>query len=211
MNAESIKRRIRWVSVKLLNILPVIFWLCLIYSFDSVLGANATVLAMIIHESGHVLCYYAVSGKVRIPRGDISGLRIRKSEMRNYKEDILIYGAGIASNLLSVFLVILLKMPKSDFKTIFITVNLATAVSNLLPIDGYDGQRMIDALLCYHNVGKWAYVAVEVVSFVIVFFMTFVSLFTVYTFGNGYWIMGVFIVALIGQLQRWLKNSYNKV
>lgn len=210
MNAESMKRRIRWVSVKLLNILPVIFWLCLIYSFDSMMGANATVLAMIIHESGHVLCYYAVSGKVRMPRGDISGLRISKSEMRNYKEDMLIYGAGIISNLLAIFIAVLLKMPKSDFRTIFITVNFATAVSNLLPIEGYDGQRMIDALLCYHEVGRWAYIAVEAVSFAIVFFMSFVSLFTVYTFGNGYWIMGVFIAALLGQLQRWLKSSDNK-
>lgn len=205
------KKIIKRISVKAVNILPVIFWLCLIYSFDGIMGANATVLAMIIHESGHILCYFAISGELHLPRGDISGLRIEKNELRNYRQDILIYSAGIAFNLLATIAVLIMRLPQSDFKTVFITVNIATAISNMLPIEGYDGHRIIDALLSYFNAGKWAYGILEGISFVIVFLMCLIALFTVYTFGNGYWILGVFLFAVIGKLKKWLKYSNEKI
>jgi Zn-dependent protease len=94
-----------------------------------------------------------------------------------------------------------------DFATLFITINIATAISNILPIEGYDGYRVITLIFSYYDVEKNWYIILEIMAFIFVFLMTVSSLFFVYTFGNGYWIMAIFMAATISKLKNWMKKS----
>lgn len=207
MKKELIKEKVNSAMAMLLNILPVIFWLCLIYSFDEFMGANVTVLAMIIHEMGHILCIFIFTGKFDLPRGDITGLRIDKTKINSYGYDLALYSAGIIFNFIAVAIMLVLKNRFGEFATLFITINLATAISNMLPVEGYDGYKIITSLLSYFNAGHTAYTVLEIFSFSFVFLMCILSLYLVYTFGNGYWIMGIFLFATVAKLEKWLKKS----
>ena len=207
MNRMVIKQRVTSIFASALNILPVIFWLCLIYSFDEFMGANITVLALIIHEVGHVLCLYAFTGKLNMPRGDLTGLRIDKKKIHSYKFDIALYSSGIVSNLLAALLMMPFRERGGDFALLFITINLATAVSNILPIEGYDGHRIITLAFSYFDAKKTAYVILEILTFSFAFLMSIISLFLVYTVGNGYWIMAIFLGTTVSKLKKWLEKA----
>lgn len=207
MDLTKITQRVNSTFALVLNVLPVIFWLCLIYSFDEFMGANITVLAMIIHECGHLICVYVFTGRFSLPKGDISGLRISKEGINSYGYDIALYSSGIFFNLIAVFLMLPFLEKLGDFAALFVTINLATAVSNALPIEGYDGYRIIILTFSYFCMGKSAYIILEFISFMFVFLMSILSLFLVYTYGNGYWIMAIFLGATISKLKKWMKKS----
>ncbi len=187
----------------MLNVLPVIFWLCLIYSFDELMGASVTVLAMIIHEAGHLAFVFLITGKIKIPKGNLNGLRIAENKMATYTHQILLYSSGATSNLIAALIMISAGGLSSDYGEIFIAINLATAISNLMPLEGYDGYRILISTIEYFNLGYWSYAVLEIVSFTFIFIMSIISLFLVYTFGNGYWILGIFLGATINKLQKW--------
>jgi Zn-dependent protease len=91
----------------------------------------------------------------------------------------------------------------NEYSETFVAINLATAVSNLLPIEGYDGYRLIEAAISYLDLGFRAYAVLEAVSFFLTATLCIISLFLVYTFGNGYWFMAIFLFATVSKLQKW--------
>ena len=189
----------------ILGILPVLFWLCLIYSFDELVGASVTVLAMVIHETGHLALIFLITGKISMPKGNFSGLRISENQMASYTHRILLYFSGAAANIISAAIMISFGGLSRDYEKMFILINVATAISNLLPLEGYDGYKIIMTTIEYFNLGYKSYAILEILSFTFIFFMTIVSLFLVYTFGNGYWILGIFLGATLNKLQKWHK------
>lgn len=187
----------------LLGILPVIFWLCLIYSFDENIAASITIIAMVIHELGHVFCIFWFTKRWEIPKGAFNGLRLTEQKMESYPKQILQYASGALCNLLAAVCMLPFKKSLGDYGELFIILNIATAVSNLFPIDGYDGYRILELVIQYLSLDYRAFWALEILSFVFIFAMCIISLFLVYTFGNGYWAMGIFLFALIKKLQKW--------
>lgn len=193
----------------ILGILPVIFWCCLIYSFDETVGAGITILAMIIHELGHLVCIFFITGRWEKPKGTFDGLRISEKRCSSYPQQMLQYGSGAVSNLIAAALMPLC-VGLNEYSEIFLTINLATAISNLLPLEGYDGYRLIYAAISYFDLGFFAYLALEIISFLFTAFLALISMFFVYTFGNGYWFMAVFLFATVKKLQKWQKYENSR-
>ena len=195
----------------MLSILPIFFWIFLIYSFDEVMGASITIIAMIIHEFGHLVCIFMISGKIQIPQGRFNGLRILGQTFIPYSSQIWEYASGAAFNLIAALVMSLLSRNKNDYIELFITINLATAISNLLPIDGYDGYKLLTAIIEYFDLGFLAHVILEIISFVITVLLCIFSLFLVYTFGNGYWFMSIFLIATVNKLQKWQNYRNSRI
>lgn len=195
----------------ILGILPIVFWSCLMFSFDETIGATVTILAMIIHEFGHLSCIFILTGRWRAPVGKFNGLRISGQDCNSYIEQILNYASGALFNILSAALALIFCKNKTEYLEIFITINLATAISNLLPIDGYDGYRLIFALINYMDLGFVAFAILEILSFVVTASMCLLSLFLVYSFGNGYWFLFIFLFATIKKLQKWQNHQNSRI
>jgi hypothetical protein len=209
MNKKKLCDVIRFAFRLILGILPVVFWLCLICSFDERLGARITIFAMVIHELGHLVCIYLMTGKLEPLKGAINGLRIPEERSLSYKQQMMQYASGAIFNLIAAA-IIPICFGINEYSETFAAINIATAISNLLPIDGYDGYRLIYSIIGFFNLGYKSYTLLEIVSFLCTAFLCIFSMFLVYTFGNGYWFMAIFLFATISKLQKWQKYENSR-
>ena len=198
------KKSVRHYAVRVLkflaeDILPPVFWVLLIFGFDTPDVAVLTILAAILHELGHMAVISAMKRNWRLG-GHVSGFRIR-ARCGGYLEDIISRAAGPMANL-AVFL---LTLPFSRLFGGYIAlvgyINLITALSNLLPIEGYDGYGIISAALtaaeCHRGVRM-----MPSVSFVLSVIITFLSLYLLLRYGTGYWIFGIFFIGTFSKIKQ---------
>ena len=197
---SSLKHRI-FDFLKLLcdSILPIIFWISLIFGFDVPYAAILTIISAIIHEGGHILAIYIISGKGIAPRGHSTGFRIKRTEALSYKEEIAILLSGPLANVTVFLISLLFGGAMSGYIRLFGLLNLATGLSNLLPIEGYDGYGALREFLSAW--GKHSFIkALEILSFTVSVAITFIALHIIDRIGEGYWIFGLFFFTVISKI-----------
>ena len=101
---------------------------------------------------------------------------------------------------------ILLISPPDEYRKLFGEINLLTAISNLMPIEGYDGYRVLCELGA--SVGNFSLASVMrylslLFSIVVVFF----SLYLLLRLGVGYWLFAVFFTSLISKIAEGVKSQ----
>ena len=118
------------------SILPMIFWGLVLFSFEEYFLAWSTCFCVIIHELGHIIAIILTSETSITLRSVVNGFRIKTKKTKSYDEEAFIYISGPLANLVA-FLVcfVLSRIYDEEFATIG-TVNLLTACSNLMPING---------------------------------------------------------------------------
>jgi len=97
-------------------------------------GMGVGILAMVLHEFGHILAALAVGVRVKALRARWKGLYIVR-EAGTPRQNLIIALAGPVTNI-----VLLLAKPLS--KQMFLA-NLCCGLVNLLPIRGADGERAL--------------------------------------------------------------------
>ena len=100
------------------------------------------------------------------------------SDLFSYNREILLCLAGPATNFLCVFIGLhTFGAFPSDFYQYFIFASAALGILNLLPIQGFDGGRILHALLSKHLeprvVGAW----ISALSFLFIFLLWSISLY----------------------------------
>ena len=171
-----------------------------------------TILAALIHEGGHFLyMLYISESKVKV-RSALSGFRMKMNSHITYKEEILLCFFGPGANLIISALFGLIPFFSAkvfpslspafvEWCALFSLFNLATAFSNLLPIEGYDGYRMLRAYL--EDKGRFTLVkALERFSSALIFFLCLFSLYLIDRLGGGYWIFAVFFISMIKSISK---------
>ncbi|MBE6533068.1 MAG: hypothetical protein E7676_06185 [Ruminococcaceae bacterium] len=182
--------------------LPVLFWITLIFGFEEPRIAVHTIISAFIHESGHVI-YLKVRGitESRL-RGDVSGFRIRSCSVLSYRDEIMLYLCGPMANILAA---LLLSPVHTEWATLLSALNIATAVSNLLPVEGYDGYGALHALAEKRNPHGLCVRILDIISAAIIFSFCILSIYFIDRFGAGYWIFALFFASMLKQLNKWLK------
>lgn len=201
MHYHGIVNFLRYMSY---TFLPCVFWLLVVFGFDEPYIAILTLIAAAIHESGHFIAIRAVSGKGARLGGAINGLRIRCPDGISHLGRIAILSAGIAFNLASAVILYLLGRIWGDYFTDFSYVNLATAVSNLLPEESYDGYGIVRELLEHK---ERSVIPLVRISFLFTVALTFLSLFFIGRYGSGYWIFFLFFSSLFQKISKMEKHS----
>lgn len=195
------------------KLLPLAFWVILIFGFDAPYVAVLTILAALIHEGGHFIITLPFSNKrSHTLKNDISGFRIKTKNL-SYKEELLAALGGPLFNLMAAICSFLIPSVDGlrEYLYIFTIINLMTMISNLLPIEGYDGHRALSSALClvWGEVSR-VYSFVYWVSFFFSSIMTFFSLYVMLRIGEGYWIFAVFFsitVSAIIRKERYVPKS----
>ncbi len=191
--------------------LPVIFWILLMFGFDMPYAAIMTVIAAVIHESGHLIMIYAFSEySCKSIRGCISGLRIKTIGL-SYTKEALIAAGGPLINIVIWLIALLLPLSSEFFLYIkaFGIFNLLTAASNLLPIEGYDGYKILYCLLSMRRKSaEFTEDILSALSFLFSAIMCFLSLYVILKIGEGYWIYAVFSSVLLSSISKRQKNSF---
>lgn len=197
---KSTRYRIKEISELLCgSVLPIIFWISLIFGFDSPYIAILTIISAVAHELGHCVAIYAFTGIDGRVRGHSSGFRIKRSNALSYRKEIAILLAGPAVNIALFILLYPFGGALDGYIRAFAFVNLATGVSNLMPFEGYDGYGAINELL--RSLGRCEMTKkLEVVSFLLSTAVTFISLYLIERFGEGFWIFGLFFFTVLSKL-----------
>lgn len=186
------------------SILPIIFWVSIIFGFDSPYVAILTILSAAMHEIGHYAMILYFTEKRAEIRGHTTGFRIKQSVMLSYPKEIAILLAGPLSNIIIFILTIPFGYALSGYLSFFGYINLATGISNLLPLDGYDGYGALSAFFksrgMLHMIKR-----LEIFSFIFSITAAFISLHLIDLFGEGYWIFGLFFFTMLSKLMNFEK------
>lgn len=113
------------------------------------------VIAVLLHEAGHILAARAVGMKFGHLRLTPTGLRlITKCDFSSYDDELTIALGGPMANALSALLMRLLCSVCPllvGFSSRFIPLSLSLALLNLLPLRSFDGARILYCLACCHH------------------------------------------------------------
>lgn len=181
------------------GVIPALFWILLVFGFDTPAVATMTLICALIHEGGHIFAVCFLKKSFTLSSA-ISGFRI-KHKFISYKEEAIISLGGPLSNL-AVFLLIMLFVPiKNEYTLSFAVLNFLTAVSNLLPVRNYDGYHILDAVLSSSLGEGVAERVLSSLSFVFSALLCFLSLYLMYKANTGYWIFFVFAVILFQSIK----------
>ena len=175
----------------LLSVLPAFFWLAVIFGFDEPYIAAETLIAAAAHELGHIIAIFALTGEdISLPRAAAYGLKIKTKRLSYGKEAVAALSGPIVNLLL--FALSLTFFQNSEYMISFALINLLTALSNLLPIEGYDGYRALFSFLSLLSPTHRTDRVMRRISFFMSVAITFFSLYLLLRFGEGYWLFAVF-------------------
>ena len=184
------------------SILPTLFWGSLILGFEGAYMAFTSLLCALIHEMGHISYLMLFSKSSHSIKSAIFGLKIKAVNVLSYKDELLLYISGPLANLLFglVFL-----LHGGVFFISFAIINFATAISNLIPVEGYDGYGIVRVILERRFPDGRYLNLLCTISTVIIFLFCILSIYLIDRYGGGYWIFAVFFVQMIKHFQKNLK------
>ena len=185
------KSRTRIYMTGFIHILPLFFWIFIIFGFDNEHTAAITLAAALIHEGGHIMAMNIIGKSYRI-QCNLSGFRIKMSQTVSYIEEITVALGGPLINLIFAFF-FLFASKKNGYTYLFGVINLFTAISNLFPIEGLDGYRIIEALLLLRSPYGNCQLVLQRISFLFVCIFLFISLYLMQRIDGGYWIFIIFL------------------
>lgn len=177
-----------------------VFWIMLIFGFEEIPMAIASLVAIGVHELGHLiyLKFLRIDADIR---GVLSGFRIKAENSLSYQEERRLYLFGPLANIVFALLLSLLTPLTGGMLLEWVVVNLITALSNLLPVEGYDGYGAIISLLREREMERGEAI-LQSISFSLIFVMSIFSLYFIDRFSGGYWIFAIFFASMIKQLSK---------
>jgi len=194
--------------LKLLSkILPLVFWLLLLFGFDSPWIAFLTALSAAIHEIGHLM-FTSFKSTPQL-YAHPSGFRIKENTVSSYKREILLISGGPVFNILASSIAFCIaNICKSEYMLDFAVINLLTAASNLLPISGYDGYRIIECVIFGFSVEPdRLHRSLEIVSALLSSALLFLALYFMLKIGEGYWIFAILFISMLIKIKKHVANT----
>ncbi len=147
--------------------------LALLFIFTDKVMLCAVISATLIHELGHVLG--AILTKIKITRFSVDLLGARLDTGRaliSYTDEIILSAAGPFFNILSAIAFYGVSLPFFEY---FTTASLSLAVLNLLPIETFDGGRILYCFLSKISSNDSAALLLRALSLICLFILWCVS------------------------------------
>ena len=185
----------------ILRIFSAVFWILVMLGLDGVEGALLTLIAVVTHEIGHIIALFVLGHGGSIPLPRMPGFSIKVRATLSYKEDIAVAAAGPLANLIAVVIL----LPMRQITGPLILINALTAISNLLPVRGYDGYRILTSVIAISGAERFLGRLPDILSFGTAMSAVLLSLYFIYAFDAGYWIFGVFFIFLLGEVKKSIK------
>lgn len=121
----------------------ILLWLVMATEHDLLFAA--TTLAATVHEAGHLLAAKVTGIPIRAMEIDLMGAKLYPAKaIPSYFAEALLSGAGPLFSLLLALPAIAIG---GTFGALLLNATLSFALFNLLPIKGFDGGRLLSALL----------------------------------------------------------------
>ncbi len=177
-------------------------WLLFLLSFHTPPLAMLTLLCALLHELGHIGAAHLIGRHVRAPQRRLNGLLLPLSGPLSYRQEMLVAAAGPLANGLTALVCLALRPLGRAFFDAFATLSLMTGAANLLPVAGYDGERMLRCLLSLRRDAGVAHRVCSALSLGLSAVLTLLSLYVMLRVGGGFWVCGVFFVTLLVHMHK---------
>ena len=159
--------------------------LMLILMGDQGRVGSATVVAVLLHESGHLLAAWLLGVRMRGLRLDLLGARLdTDGRMLSFGEEWLLAAGGPMASLLTAALAALL-WTACAWARAFSCVSLVLGLLNLLPIRSFDGGRMLACSLQAVADAKVSARVLNCTSFLALFLLWSASVYVLLRVGDG--------------------------
>jgi len=162
-----------------IGFLSVMLFLSLIISHSSF--ALATCLAILIHESGHIISARLLRIRFSECKISIFGARLRpETAFFSYRDEITICAWGPLINYFSCVIAFpVYIITKSTFVLYFICASFTLATLNLLPVKDFDGGRILYSLFSLFLSPIAVDNILSITSFIIVFALWCISVYLI--------------------------------
>lgn len=171
------------------NFLPVLFWLLLIFAFDTASLGIMTLCSAALHELSHFTALFLLNKNCNF-NGSYFGLRISVNEFLSYKQEITVAMAGPLANI-AAGLPFIFFGAENGYMTSFGILNLMTGLVNLIPVKSFDGYRILSSALNLTMPFEKANRISETLSFAVITVICFISLFLISKLDTGYFLFFV--------------------
>lgn len=149
---------------------PLAAAMALILICDKSMSAAVCFLAVIIHESGHLLMlarFGSFPRHIKLTLFDIA-IADEKKPLRSFSRELAVVLAGVAVNLLTGTVSFLAgKWLCLPMLTSFAGANFSLALFNSLPADSLDGGQALLLILCEKLPLNKAFAAADIISFIV--------------------------------------------
>ncbi len=207
------KKGIRFFSPSrlLFSVLAISFWGMLVYAFDTPFAANATLISALVHELGHTVAFTLLNEASSAPVPRLFGFKIYGNPSISYKNEIICAAAGPLANVALCIIALPILTVNTEAYRVFAVISIATGVSNLLPVKGYDGYRIICSAACLLGGNRIIINIIDAFSFLSMCVLTLVSLLFIAEFNEGYWIFTVFFCSLLSEIKKCIGRTKNEI
>ncbi len=189
----------RLYSVKILLALTAatapLLWITALFAFDKPAEAILSLIAIAVHEGGHVFALRCFGGHTRLSaRAD--GLRLRSPLALSPRRRAALLLAGPLANLIAAagLLFAARAMPiAADYLRCGAALEGAYAIVNLLPVRGFDGFGLIDSLIGCVSDTESHLPILEGISLLFCTVLTYLSFYLMASHNGGYWVGFAFL------------------
>lgn len=149
---------------------PLVAVMTAVIIFDTTLSVIVCFIAIIIHESGHLIAlkrYGSFPEKIKLTLFDIAIID-KKRYNRNIRQELVVVLAGVIMNFIFafVFYVFFRFSGIVFFKNLYMS-NIALGVFNILPVDTLDGGQAVLLFLSSHFSINRSMMILDIISFII--------------------------------------------
>lgn len=155
----------------------------------------AMLLATVLHECGHLLAAKVGGVALACMKLDFLGARIHTSGMISYSDEWFLCAGGPLVNLISSAAVMIFSsfFGWRELAYLFVISSLCLATLNLLPIESFDGGRMLYCLLAILANERVASFILRATSFLLILLMWLSSVYILLHVGN---MLSLFVFSL---------------
>jgi Zn-dependent protease len=171
--------------------------------FSDIIMTLQTLLAAALHELGHIFVIILLNKDFSLPKAVMTGLRIKTDTPLSYKDEALVCLGGPMINLLFALLF-------CGCANEFAVINLATALSNLIPLPEQDGYRILYDILVWKGDYEKAEFRIRRIALIFSSIALFLSLFLILKLNGGYWIFSIFFFVTIKEILFFQNKSKNE-
>lgn len=176
--------------------------LTLVIIFDSELSVTACLVAVVIHEAGHIAAMRMFSSVPEEIRLSLFEFRItdRGKYRRSNGAQLLITLAGILANLAAAFLTwLILQLTGWDLCDKLFCADITLAVFNSLPVFTLDGGQALTLLLSLWIPGDRICLIMDIISFLVLVPCALLGFLVLLESGNNFSLLltSVYLIALI--------------
>lgn len=141
-----------------------------------------SLISCCIHESGHLLSFYIAKIKPRLLTFDLTGIKLEQpTQQLPFFIEIFILISGSFANYLTAFILSSFSF-STNLNLAIIMINIIIGSFNLLPIKGFDGGKIVFAVLSSISSDTFAFVVCSILDKITTVLLVSLCFFSIFAY-----------------------------